>query len=190
MTMAEFIAACFWPLILILALLLSTIRDQVLVAIGWIAAAAIGLIYAVLLLFYDKSSIFAVIDTYILGVVPGLALMGFALFKPLARSVTRGLFKETAIRILALLLGGGMTWMSGSVLALDFPSPRLVLEGRADNLRLRARFKGQPDHLVDVRGETVKVTTPIYDRLKFKPAVRVEVGAGSNYVYRIEYLAD
>ena len=31
---------------------------------------------------------------------------------------------------------------------------------------------------------------PVYDRLKFLPVVRVEVGRGSNYVYTIEYLAN
>lgn len=39
-------------------------------------------------------------------------------------------------------------------------------------------------------GRTVKVTPPLYERLKFLPVVRMEVGRGSDYVYRIEYLAN
>ncbi|WP_334357011.1 MULTISPECIES: hypothetical protein [unclassified Bradyrhizobium] len=45
-------------------------------------------------------------------------------------------------------------------------------------------------YVADIAGRTVKVTTPVYDRLKFLPVVRVEVGRGSDYVYRIEYLAN
>ena len=46
------------------------------------------------------------------------------------------------------------------------------------------------EHLADIAGRTVKVTTPVYERLKFLPVVRMEVGRGSDYVYRIEYLAN
>jgi hypothetical protein len=43
---------------------------------------------------------------------------------------------------------------------------------------------------VDIAGRTVKATAPVYERLQLKPYVRVEVGQGSNYIYRIEYLAN
>jgi hypothetical protein len=43
---------------------------------------------------------------------------------------------------------------------------------------------------VDIAGRTVKATTPDYERLKLTPYVRVEVGRGSDYIFRIEYLAN
>jgi hypothetical protein len=63
-----------------------------------------------------------------------------------------------------------------------------VLEGRVQNVRTRGRHN--TEYVADIAGRTVKVTTPVYDRLKFLPVVRVEVGRGSNYVYTIEYLAN
>jgi hypothetical protein len=81
-----------------------------------------------------------------------------------------------------------MVWISASTLVSDFFRPRLMLEGRVDNLRTAGRR--HPDRLVDIAGRTVKVTTPVYERLKLRPYVRVEVGQGSNYVYEIEYLAN
>ena len=66
--------------------------------------------------------------------------------------------------------------------------PGAVLEGRVQNVRTRGRHNSE--YVADIAGRTVKVTTPVYDRLKFLPVVRVEVGRGSNYVYAIEYLAN
>jgi hypothetical protein len=34
------------------------------------------------------------------------------------------------------------------------------------------------------------MTTPVYEELKLRPLVRVEVGRGSNYVYEFRHLAD
>ena len=55
---------------------------------------------------------------------------------------------------------------------------------------MRGKGTRYVEHLADVAGHTVKVTTPVYERLKFLPIVRVEVGRGSDYVYGIEYLAN
>ena len=63
-----------------------------------------------------------------------------------------------------------------------------MLEGRVQNLRTRGRHNSE--YVADIAGRSVKVTTPVYDRLKFLPVVRVEVGRGSNYVYAIEDLAN
>jgi hypothetical protein len=63
-----------------------------------------------------------------------------------------------------------------------------VLEGRVQNVREKGTR--HVEHLADISGRTVKVTTPVYERLKFLPVVRMEVGRGSEYVYRIEYLAN
>jgi hypothetical protein len=97
-------------------------------------------------------------------------------------------WKEKLAGIGLVLFGAGLVWISASTLFSDFFRPRLVLEGRVENLRMSGRRR--PDHLADIAGRTVKVTTPVYDRLKFKPYVRPEVGQGSNYVFRIEYLSN
>jgi hypothetical protein len=76
----------------------------------------------------------------------------------------------------------------GTILIQDFFESPIVLEGRVQNVRTRGRHN--TEYVADIAGRTVKVTTPVYDRLKFLPVVRVEVGRGSNYVYTIEYLAN
>jgi hypothetical protein len=76
----------------------------------------------------------------------------------------------------------------GKILIQDFFQSPIVLEGRV--LNVRERGTRQTEYVADIAGRTVKVTTPVYDRLKFLPVVRVEVGRGSNYVYTIEYLAN
>ena len=76
----------------------------------------------------------------------------------------------------------------GTILIQDFFQSRIVLEGRVQNVRTRG--KHNTEYVADIAGRTVKVTTPVYDRLKFLPIVRMEVGRGSDYVYRIEYLAN
>jgi hypothetical protein len=96
--------------------------------------------------------------------------------------------KENVVGYFAILFGVSAVWISGSTVFTDFAQPRLVLEGRAENLRTPGRrHRG---YLVDIAGQTVEATTPVYERLKFKPYVRVEVGRGSNYIYRIEYLSN
>lgn len=64
-----------------------------------------------------------------------------------------------------------------------------MLEGRAGNVRSIDSRMGK-NYFVDIDGRTVNTTWPIYERLKLKPYVRVEVGRGSNYIYNIEYLAN
>ena len=76
----------------------------------------------------------------------------------------------------------------GKILIQDFFQSPIVLEGRVQGVRERG--KRHSEHLADIAGRTVRVTTPVYERLKLLPVVRVEVGRGSNYVYAIEYLAN
>lgn len=190
MTTAEFIAACFWPLAGLFALLLTRVRDKVLRWYFATAAGGFALLYLGLWILYPKSSIAAMIDFYMFAGLLGLASIGYGIIK--WREVRYyGLpaaGKETFAAI-SLVLGGVLgVWWSGTTLFSDFAEPRLVLEGRAENLRTAGRR--HVDYLVDISGRTVKATTPIYERLKLKPVVRVEVGRGSNYIFRIEYLAN
>jgi hypothetical protein len=55
---------------------------------------------------------------------------------------------------------------------------------------VRGTGRRHTDYVANIAGSTVKVTSPVYERLKFLPVVRVEVGRGSDYVYQIEYLAN
>jgi hypothetical protein len=88
----------------------------------------------------------------------------------------------------AVLAGSALAVLMGMILIQDFFQSPIVLEGRVQNVRTRGRHNSE--YVADIAGRTVKVTTPVYDRLKFLPVVRVEVGRGSNYVYAIEYLAN
>ena len=189
MTTAEFIAACFWPLVVLFVLLLSRTEDKVLLRYFAIAAVAIGFFYVGLWFFYPQSSIVAVVDLYVLAGFLGLATLGFGYNrwghdKPGAPET----LKEWLARIAVFFIGVFLVWQSVTTLFSDFAQPRLVLEGLADNLRTAGRRR--VDYLVDIAGRTVKATTPVYERLKLKPYVRVEIGRGSNYIYRIEYLAN
>lgn len=185
MTTADFVAACFWPLVILFTVLLKTVRDPVL--LRWIGAT-IGPFIAfcvILWVAYGPSSLVGVIDSYLFLLIVGLALIWFGLhewifFRPTSKSIWRAC---------AGMLGGAalVVWM-GSILTQDFFQSPIVLEGRVENLRTRGRHNSE--YVADIASRTVKVTTPVYERLKFLPVVRVEVGRGSDYVYKIEYLAN
>jgi hypothetical protein len=190
MSFAEFIAVCFWPIVILLGFLLATTRDEVLRRYLLGAAVAIGFLYFGLWVFFSQSSIAALVDTYTVQGLLGLASVGYG-YRYWRRDKW-GRPQRDWIEKLAgiglVLFGAGLVWISASTLFSDFFRPRLVLEGRVENLRMSGRRR--PDHLAYIAGRTVKVTTPVYDRMKFKPYVRAEVGQGSNYVFRIEYLFD
>ncbi len=96
---------------------------------------------------------------------------------------------KTTLKACAAILGGaGLSVWTGAVLIQDFFQTPIVLEGRVQNLRTRGRHNSE--YVADIAGRTVKVTTPVYERLKFLPVVRVAISRGSNYVYAIEYLAN
>ena len=96
---------------------------------------------------------------------------------------------KTTVRACAAVRGGAaLAVVMGTILIQDFFESPIVLEGRVQNVRTRGRHN--TGYVADIAGRTVKVTAPVYDRLKFLPVVRVEVGRGSNYVYTIEYLAN
>jgi hypothetical protein len=190
MTSAEFIAACFWPLIVLFGVLLPNVRDRVLFRGLATGAAAIGFLYLGLEIFYPQSSMIAVVDFYVLIGLAGFVILGlgYSQLKYSKRGRPPKSLKEKLAGYGALFFGVSALWMSGSTLFPDFAQPRQVLEGRAENLRTSGRRRA--DRLVDIAGRTVKATAPVYERLQFKPYVRVEVGQGSNYIYRIEYLAN
>jgi hypothetical protein len=185
MTMADFVAAIFWPLVIVFAVLLKAIRDPDRRRSIALIAVAIGALYLVLTVFYLTSSLFALADIYLLGVVGGVGLMWFGWTK-LQASLSDPASKLKAFGI--SLCGAVLVLLSGTVLILDFALPRTVLEGRVRNVRVQGRRL--PEYAADIGDKTVMVTTPVYERLKFLPVVRVEVGRGSGYVFNIEYLAN
>ena len=188
MTFAELVAACFWPFVVLSASLLATIKDAAVLRfvaawVGWISVLYLGL------WIYDpQSSIMAIVDTYLAMIVFGSVSVGFGYNKcKLAKpGALRPDLKQRAAGIGLVLFGALMVVISASVLFEDFCRPRLVIEGRVDHLR--SDTGRRPDHLADIGGRTVKATTPVFERLQFKPYVRAEVGQGSNYIFRIEYL--
>ena len=97
-------------------------------------------------------------------------------------------FKKIFVGLCILLLGAAMLWFYATALYLDFADERPVLEGRVRSVRTQGAR--HTEYVADIAGRTVKVTAPVYERLKLLPVVRVEVGRGSGYVYNIEYLAN
>jgi hypothetical protein len=189
MTTADFIAACFWPFVAIAAFVLMKVRNSEALLFVVRIVTAVGVAYAVLWLFYGKSSIIAVNDANAGIVVLGLAIVGSQLLRPRSEGSRGDRTKSLAAMVLTVLFGSALAWFAGRMLVLDFFTQRLVIEGRVDAVR---RSTGRSaEYLVEIAGRTVKVTAPIYERLKeFRPTVRVEVGRGSNYVYEIEYLTN
>ena len=190
MTTAEFIAACFWPLAGLFALLLTVVRDQVLRRYVLKAAGGFVFLYLGLWILYPQSSIVAMVDFHIFVGLLGLASIGYGMIRwRQDRHYGLPLASRETLAIIGFVLGGPLAvgW-SATTLFSDFAQPRLVLEGRAENARSGGRRKAA--YLVDIAGHTVKATTPDYERLKLTPYVRVEVGRGSDYIYSIEYLAN
>jgi hypothetical protein len=185
MTTADFVAACFWPLVILFAVLLNTVRDPVL--LRWIGAITGPLIALCVILWvaYGPSSLVGVVNFYLFLFIFGLWLIWFGLREwYFFRSIPK-----TTVRACAAVLGGAaLAVLMGTILIQDFFQSPIVLEGRVQNVRTLGKHNTK--YVADIAGRTVKVTTPVYERLKFLPVVRMEVGRGSDYVYRIEYLAN
>jgi hypothetical protein len=88
----------------------------------------------------------------------------------------------------AVLVGAGLACLFGTILIQDFLQSRIVIEGRVK--RVRTEGSRHTEYLADIDGQTVKVTTPVYERLKYLPVVRVEMARGSGYAFKIDYLAN
>jgi hypothetical protein len=189
MTGAEFVAACLWPLVILFALLLKFVRDPVLWR--WIAqlAGVAGVLYLVLWYFYDQSSLIAVVDFYLFLAAMGGWLIWFGCGS-LYASAPDPKSKWQAFG--TILFGAAPLLLLGTTFIPDFTQPRIVLEGRVQNVRIQqgGYYYGSTEYLADIAGWTVKATTPVYERLNFLPVVRVEIGQGSRYIYKIEYLAN
>jgi hypothetical protein len=186
MTSADFIAACFWPLIVIFALLLKFVGMPDLRR--WVARLAIAAtaLYFILWAAYSETSLIGVVDSYVFGVVAGIGMIWFGYNR--LRHPSRDPNQPPWKAAVAALAGILFALTCGFALFGDFTQPHIVLEGRVTNVRTQG--SRHTTYVVDIAGRTVKVTIPVYERLKFLPVVRAEVGRGSNYVYRIEYLAN
>ena len=124
-------------------------------------------------------------NVYLLMGIFGLFGLGMIIRQLLNRNIS------LSAGLVGFLLFCGMVSVSTKTLFSDYLEPSLVLEGRVDNLQ-RTYHKGELDYLVDIDGQTVNVTPSMYEQLmeKGNPLVRAEVGRGSNYILKIEYLAN
>lgn len=184
MTTADFIAGCFWPIAIAFALLLRNVRQPDLRQWLGRCALGVGFLYLALWFFFRRESLVAIVDQFILMAVIGAALLWFgAKSKPLSSDPKPRLKRYGLVAAGVILM-----LVSGTILFLDFARPRLVLEGRVRNVRSQGA-KGA-EYVADIAGRTVKATTPVYERLKLLPYVRVEVGRGSDYIFKIEYFAN
>jgi hypothetical protein len=187
MTSAELVAWSVWPIFGLLVVLTATIKRSGLRAYVLLAAAGTFIIYLVLGALYWQSSIAAVTDLYLFMMAFGFAAIGSSLL-PL-RGGQGSPARSKAKLVVSFAFGAGLVWMSASTLYSDYAEPRLVLEGRVDNVRRSGGLRNAK-YLADIGGHTVKATTPVFERLKSGPYVRAEVGRGSNYIFAIEYLTN
>jgi hypothetical protein len=145
MTTAEFIAACFWPLAGLFVLLLTGIKDEVLRRYVSKAAAGFTLLYLGLWVLYPQSSIAAMVDFYIFVGLLGLASVAYGTIRwRQERYYGLPVASKETLAIIGLVLGGtlGAGW-SGTTLFSDFAQPRMVLEGRAENVRSGGEAEGR-----------------------------------------------
>lgn len=173
----------FWPLIVLLALACALTRGAIFKEPYFLTASLVMVFgYFGLWVADPENSIIAVWNVYGLGVLFGalIAVSG------LATLIMKGFDLKMCAAIPFGLL---MAFVFADVLYQDFFRPPLVLEGRAGKLRIEPHYRGYR-YLVDIAGHTVKATTPVYERLSLKPYVRAEIVQGSNYIYKIEYLAN
>jgi hypothetical protein len=75
MTGADFIAACFWPLVILFAVLLLTVRDPVLLSRTHVIAGIFGALSAILWAIYGQSSLIAIVDLCFFMAVLGIGLV-------------------------------------------------------------------------------------------------------------------
>lgn len=183
MTSAELLAAAFWPLVVLMTMAYALTKGAILQQRYFLTAGIIAFFgYFGLWITDPQSSIIAVWDFNGFGVLLGALIAGGSV----AKLVSKGFDLKTGA---ALPFGLLMAFFFASGLYQDFFQPSLVLEGRAENPRVRRQYRGH-DNLVDIAGHTVKATTSAYERLSLKPYVRAEIVRGSNYIYKIEYLAN
>jgi hypothetical protein len=140
-----------------------------------------GFAYFGLWLADPTSSIFAVLDFYAFGALLGM----LGAMKCVRLCIKSFNIKTCSLALVGALLASVNLW----TLCQDFFEPRVVLESRAQNAHIQSRFRTW-EYVVDIAGRSVKATTPMYERLKSSPYVRAEIGQGSNYIYRIDYIAD
>lgn len=181
MTLAEFIAAGFWPSVVLFALLLAITKHMALFRYVFGGALVMFFTYFGLWVADPLSSIFAVLDFYVFGALLGI----FGAMKCLWLCVRSFNVKTCILAFVSALLAFVNLW----ILCQDFFEPRVVLEARAQNAHIRSHFRTW-EYVVDIAGQSVRATTPVYEHLKSNPYVRVEIGQGSNYIYRIDYLSE
>ena len=100
MTTADFLAVCFWPLVILFAVLLKTVRDPVL--LRWIGAIIGPFIALCVILWvaYGPSSLVGVVDFYLFLFIVGLGLIWLGLqewqfFRPVFEIDIEGLRSHT-----------------------------------------------------------------------------------------------
>lgn len=192
MIFAELFWICLWPLLLLLIALQRSVRDPVMS--GWIGPITLlfGMVSLIFLIAFGQSSLVAVFDVYFIAVAVGAGLIwrGFRDLRDFIPDL------KAKLRAYALVLvGGGIAFVPAWIFFQDFFQPRLVYQGRVQNVRAQGatesrRAAPSAVRIADIDGHTVKMTTPVYEELKLRPVVRVEVGRGSNYVYEFKHLAD
>jgi hypothetical protein len=183
MTFAEFLAAAFWPMVALFALLLTVTKDPVLYRYFLTAALVTCFLYFGLWVADPASSIVAVLDFYVFSALLGILGAGECLRRLLTKSFD---IKTCLVSLVGVLLA----FFNLGILYQDFLQAPIVLEGRTQNPRIQSHYRGGSEYVVDIASRTVKVTTPVYERLKLNPYVRAEIGRGSNYIYRIDYLSN
>jgi hypothetical protein len=151
MTFADFIAGAFWPVIIVFGLLLRTVRaPDVRRLIAW-SAVAVGFVYLLLGIIYRDTSLIAIVDSNLLLGSLGVGIVWFGCRKLYGSPPN----PDSQLKASGMvLIGALMALLAGTVLFMDFALPRVVLEGRVDNVRISGyRY---PEHVADIAGRTVK----------------------------------
>jgi hypothetical protein len=180
MTVLDVVAVAFWPVVLGLLLLAWANRsDMSLVAV--VSAALIVLAGIIYISFAGIASLSVLFAQHV-GLILGGAFFVWATY------VARHKLSLTA-RAGIGLFGLALIGIAGAQLVGDYLLPRQVVQGAIDRLHAFGHSKGPDSYEVSIDGKLYPATTRLYDTLRPGERVRVEIGRGSGYIYRLERLA-
>lgn len=179
MTVADLIAAAFWPVTGSLFLVAWAFRrNRTIFEISLVVASIIVIAGITALIIFDITSLWVLLDLYIGAIFFGVLCL-FALY----------VIWSKGSRWARLVLGfAGLASLGGGTyhFIADYVMARQIVQGTVQLLHVFWHSKGANEHVVKINDQFYAVTTQMYETLRVGDSVRAEIGRGSGYIYRIE----
>jgi len=181
----DILAILFWPLAALFVLLCwkfgsnSAFKNEGQLAFVWLAMP-FYLIWSLL----GFSSLIGVFNFHL-----GLIFAAVATFYYFVTSIRRQPGPEgNRARLILVLMGSVFLVWGGWYLAGDHLMARETAEGRIQDLGKQINRGFPADQIVTINDHEYKLTRHLRATLKVGDHVRIEVGQGSGYIYRLEHV--